>query len=118
MCHIILASPVLALPLFIFLPFHTALPVYLAVVLVSGLIYFKVVAAMKSKVQTGIEGMTGGEAVVVEDLKPEGMVRFEGEIWTATALGEEFLRGKTVRIFGFQGLQLIVGEPNRDKKLR
>lgn len=116
MCHIILASPVLALPLFIVLPFNVALPVYLAVVLVSGLIYFKIIAAMKLKVQTGIEGMTGGKAVVVEDLKPEGKVRFGGEIWTATGLGEKFLRGKTVKIFGFQGLQLIVGEPNRNTK--
>lgn len=87
-----------------------------AVVLVSGLIYFKIVAAMKLKVQTGIEGMTGGKAVVGEDLKPEGKVRFGGEIWTATGLGEKFLRGKTVKIFGFQGLRLIVGEPNRDTK--
>jgi membrane-bound ClpP family serine protease len=116
MCHIILASPVLALPLFIFLPLDTSLPVYLAVVLVSGLVYFKVAAAMKSKIQTGLEGMKGEEAVVVEDLKPEGKVRFGNEIWTATALGEKFIKGKTVRIFGFQGLELVVGNPSRDEK--
>lgn len=109
MCHIILASPLLALPLFMFLPFGAALPLYLGVVLGTGLVYFKIVAAMKSKVQTGMEGMRGSEAVVVEEINPEGRVRFGNEIWDATAQGEKFPKGKKVRIFGYQGLKLVVG---------
>jgi membrane-bound ClpP family serine protease len=108
MCHLILASPALALPLFIFLPFGTALPVYLAVVLVSAFVYLKVVAAMKSRVHTGLEAMTGEEAVVVEDINPEGRVRFGHEIWEATGKGKKFIKGKKVRIREIQGLRLIV----------
>ncbi|NIM97238.1 MAG: hypothetical protein GTO24_03875 [candidate division Zixibacteria bacterium] len=108
MCHIILVSPVLALPLFLFLPFRTAMPVYLSVLLATGFVYFKIVSAMKSKVQTGLEGMADGEAVVVEDIDPEGKVRFGSEIWTATALGKQFNKGSRVRIFGSEGMKLIV----------
>jgi len=65
---------------------------------------------MKSKVQTGVEGMTNGEAVVVEDIDPEGKVRFRNELWAATAEGKRFSKGQRVRIYGFQGLKVIVGE--------
>ncbi len=110
MCHIVLFSPILALPLFLFLPFRTALPAYLAVLLAMAFVYFKIITAMKSKVQTGVEGMTDGEAVVVEDIDPEGKVRFKNELWAATAEGKRFSKGKRVRIYGFQGLKVIVGE--------
>ncbi len=110
MCHIVLFSPVLALPLFFFLPFRTALPAYLGVLLAMTFVYFKIIAAIKSKVQTGMEGMTDGEAVVVEDIDPEGKVRFRNELWAATCEGKRFSKGQRVRIFGFQGLKVIVGD--------
>jgi len=110
MCHIVLSSPILALPLFFFLPFGTALPAYLAVLLATGFVYFKIIAAMKSKVQTGMEGMTDGEAVVVEDINPEGKVRFGNELWAATSAGRRFFKGERVKIYGFQGLKVIVGD--------
>lgn len=110
MCHVVLFSPILALPLFLFLPFRTALPAYLAVLLAAVFVYFKMIAAMKSKVQTGMEGMTDGEAVVVEDIDPEGKVRVGNELWAATAEGKRFFKGQRVRIYGFQGLKVIVGE--------
>jgi membrane-bound ClpP family serine protease len=110
MCHVILASPILALPLFFFLPFGAALPYYLAVIVGTGLVYFKILAAMKSRVQTGMESMTGDEAVVVEELKPTGKVRLGGEIWSATSVRGKLGEGKKVRVFGHEGLRLIVGE--------
>ncbi len=117
MCHIVLFSPILALPLFFFLPLNTALYVYFAVLLAAGFIYFKIIAAMKAKVQTGMEGMTDGEAVVVEDIDPEGKVRFRNELWAATATGRRFSKGERVKIFGFQGLKVIVGDSLRDKRV-
>ena len=111
MCHIILFSPILALPLFLFLPFRTAFPAYLAVMLATAFVYFKIIAAMKSKVQTGIEGMAEGEAVVVEDVAPEGKVTFRNELWSATSSGKRFFKGERVKINGLQGLKLIVGDP-------
>ncbi len=114
MCHIVLFSPILALPLFLFLPFRTAVPAYLTILLAAAFVYFKIIAAMKSKVRTGMEGMTEGEAVVVEDIDPEGKVRLGNELWVATATGRRFSKGERVRIFGFQGLKVIVGD-SRDK---
>ncbi|NIS68323.1 MAG: nodulation protein NfeD, partial [Proteobacteria bacterium] len=54
------------------------------------------------------EGMTEGEAVVIEDIDPEGKVKFENEIWAATAHGQRLHKGKRVRICGAEGLTLIV----------
>ncbi len=54
--------------------------------------------------------MTDGEAVVVEDIDPEGKVRVGNELWAATAQGKRFSKGQRVRIYGFQGLKVIVGD--------
>jgi membrane protein implicated in regulation of membrane protease activity len=110
MCHVILSSPILALPLFVFFPFRTAFPAYLAVLLASGFVYVKIIGVMKSKVQTGMEGMTGRKAEVMEDINPHGKVRVGNEIWGATATGVKFSRGQIVRIAGVQGLKVIVGD--------
>lgn len=112
MCHIVLFAPILALPLFLFLPLRMAFPGYLAVVLTTAFIYFKIIAAMKAKVETGMEGMTDREAVVVEDIDPEGRVRFKNELWAATAEGKKLFKGQRVKICGFQGLKVIVGNSN------
>lgn len=111
MCHIVLASPVLALPLFFFFPFRTALPVYAAILLATSFVYFKIIAAIKSKVQTGMEGMTDRDVIVVEDINPEGKVSFRNELWIAIAEGRKFFKGQRVRIHGFQGLKVIVRDP-------
>jgi membrane protein implicated in regulation of membrane protease activity len=108
MCHIILALPVLGLALFYFLPFWTALPLYGAVLAVSLLIYFKIASAMMAKVRTGLEDLIGAEAVVIEDISPEGKVEFYDEIWNATAAGRDIRRGAKVRISGARGLTLVV----------
>jgi membrane-bound ClpP family serine protease len=115
MCHIVLSSPILALPLFLFLPFRTALPAYLAVLVATGFVYFKIIGAMKSKVQTGMEGMTGCKAVVVEDINPDGKVRVGNEIWVATATDRKFSKGQMVKIAEIRGLRVIVGDPSKDR---
>jgi membrane-bound ClpP family serine protease len=110
MCHIFLSLPILALPLFYFLPFERALPIYLMVVLVSGFLYYKIAAAMKAKVKTGKEEMIGKEAVVIEDINPEGKITIWSEIWSATADGKRFYKGQKVEVQGFHGLTAIVGD--------
>jgi membrane protein implicated in regulation of membrane protease activity len=117
MCHVILfAFPVLGLALFHFFPLGTALPAYLGILLASFLFYYKVFDTLRSKVQTGMEGMIGEEAWVIEDVSPEGKVSFRNEIWTATGNGKSFLKGTSVIIRQFQGLELIVGDPVEWKK--
>jgi membrane-bound ClpP family serine protease len=110
MCHVILSFPILALPLFYLLPFKTALPIYLSVLLFTWFVYFKMIAAMRAKVQTGKEGMIGEEALVLEDIDPEGKVMVWSEIWSATAKGKRFQKGQRVVIYGFEGLTAVVGE--------
>jgi membrane-bound ClpP family serine protease len=113
MCHIILSFPLLALPLFYFLPFWTALPIYLLILLVTVFIYFKLIVAMKYKVRTGKEGMLGEEALVIEDINPEGKVEVWSEIWTATGNGKKFQKGQKVKVCGFDRLKVIVGDSAR-----
>jgi membrane-bound ClpP family serine protease len=110
MCHIFLTLPVLALPLFFFLPLEKALPIYLMILLVSGFLYYKIASAMKAKVKTGKEEMIGEEAVVIKDINPEGKVTVWSEIWSATGNGKQFRKGQKVKICGVCGLTAVVCE--------
>ncbi len=111
MCHILLFFPILTLPIFFFFPFRTAATAYVIVLLVTAFLYFKIMRALRSKVQTGLEAVIDEEALVIEDIDPEGKVLFWSEIWRATARGKKFRKGEKVRIHGFNGLEAIVGNP-------
>jgi hypothetical protein len=63
-CYIILAIPILALVLFLFLPFRAALSIYLPVAAANGFVYFKMMVAMRTKAQAGLEQTIREEAVV------------------------------------------------------
>jgi membrane-bound ClpP family serine protease len=115
MCHIILSLPILALSLFYFLPFIVAMPLYLAIAVASGLVYFLLISAMKRKVQTGREGMIGKEAVVVEDINPTGRVLVGSETWAAAAHGKKFHTGEKVKICGIERMELVVEEPDAER---
>jgi membrane protein implicated in regulation of membrane protease activity len=102
--------------LFYFFPLGVALPAYLGVLGASVLFYYKIFGALAARVQTGMEGMVGEEALVIEDLSPEGKVSFRNEIWTASARGKSFLKGRKVAIRQFQGLELIVDDVHNNRK--
>ena len=113
MCHFILFLPGLALSIFLFLPFETALPSYLSIAGISLLIYFKIFKAMRQQVQTGLEGMLGRKGLVIKDIDPEGKIQYGNEIWYATTKGKRFHDGEPVKICGNRGLMLIVEDvPN------
>jgi membrane protein implicated in regulation of membrane protease activity len=105
---IAMALPILGIGLFLYLPFWTAFPIYLFLIIFSGLVYYGMFSGMRGKVQTGKEEMVGKEVVVIEDIDPEGKVEYESEIWSATAEGKRIPRGEKVKICGFQGMRLIV----------
>jgi membrane-bound ClpP family serine protease len=107
---VIMALPFLGLIFFFFLPFWTALPLYLCCLIFSGLMYYGMFSVMggRRKVQTGFEKFIDEEAVVVEDLNPEGKVEIDDEIWHATAKGKRFQKGEKVRVGGIEGLALTV----------
>jgi membrane-bound serine protease (ClpP class) len=110
MCHLILFLPFFAVPLFWIFPFETALSLYLLVLGISLLLYFKIFQAMRQKVKTGQEAMLGKKGLVVEDIDPEGKIQYANEIWDATARGCCFVRGEHVKIREIRGLVLQVEE--------
>jgi membrane-bound serine protease (ClpP class) len=118
MMALILALPVLGLVLFYILPFKMALPLYLLLLFISGLIYYGMFTVMgkKRKVRTGFEEMMGQEALVVEDVSPRGKVLIYYEIWSARARGKSVLKGDKVRICGHQGLTLVVESLTEEQK--
>ena len=110
MMVVIMALPFLGLGLFYFLPFRMALPIYLFLLFVSGLMYYGMFTVMgrKRRTRTGFEEMIGEEVLVLEDIDPEGEVGIDDELWTARARGGRFLKGERVKICGHDGLTLLV----------
>jgi membrane-bound serine protease (ClpP class) len=56
---------------------------------------------------TGSEALIGREAEVVEECRPVGTVRVNGELWAASC-AEGARTGETVRVNGVDGLTLVV----------
>ena len=109
---ILMVSPVLALLLFYYLPFETALPIYGIILIISGFCYYIMFKSMRMKAKIGMETRIGKEALVIEDIDPEGKVQIDSEIWDATGRGRRFRKGERVRVCGYEGLMLVV-EPLR-----
>ncbi len=107
---VIMALPILGLTFFFFLPFWQALPAYLCCLILSALMYYGMFSVMgkRRKVQSGFEKFINEEAVVVEDLNPEGTVEIDDEIWKATAKGHAARKGEKVKITGHDGIRLVV----------
>ena len=105
---IIMVSPFLALWLFYYLPFETALPIYIAVLVIAGFCYYVMIKSMRAKAKTGVEAMIGKEALVIEDIDPVGKIELKEGIWTATARGKKIVHGKKVKVLDAKGLVLRV----------
>ena len=112
MCHLIFFLPIFGLPVFWFFPFNIALPVYLFIVGISMLLYYKIFKAMRARVHNGLEAMLGKTGVVLKNIDPEGKIKYATEIWNAVAEGKKLLEGEKVVINGFSyGMRVIVAEP-------
>ena len=107
MCHLIFFAPVLALPLLWLLPLSIALPIYGIVLGLTALIAWPVVAAWRRPHLTGAEGMLGARGEALTDLDPHGLIRCQGEVWSATT--EELIpAGERVRVVAVDRLQVRV----------
>jgi len=106
-CHLPLALPVLGVVLFFLFPLAVAAPLYAIVLLASLIMYRMIVQALRLPVKTGVEGMAGGLAYVVEPLAPEGVVRYGGELWRAMGHGR-IEQGARVRIERVDGMTVVV----------
>lgn len=99
-CHVLLATPLLGLALFFVLPFGLALTIYLVLVLLSLLLYYKIAESMQAPVVTGREALVG-QVVTTND---DGSICWQGEWWTARPR----LPTCRVRIVGLRGLEVQV----------
>ncbi|OGO40546.1 MAG: hypothetical protein A2147_02640 [Chloroflexi bacterium RBG_16_57_8] len=111
MCHLILLLPVLSLPLFWVLPLGYALPVNVAVALISAFAYWVVMKAMRLPARDGFHSLVGSEAEVLKELPRDHaaryLVRTHGELWSAYAR-DAFQRGDRVKITGVRGIGVVV----------
>jgi membrane protein implicated in regulation of membrane protease activity len=55
----------------------------------------------------------GARGVVVEDLRPVGMVRVQGELWQAEAIGDAIPAPQVVVVADARGLTLLVERADR-----
>ena len=110
MCHLILLMPVLSLPIFWLLPVEIAAPLYVLIMLVSGLFYWLITRAMIRPVATGAEGMIGSVAEVLSRAGRTSsgyLVRAGGETWTASST-TDLKPGEEVKVTALDGLRLVV----------
>jgi membrane-bound serine protease (ClpP class) len=68
-----------------------------------------IVKAMRRQPTTGVEGMIGQRAVVLEELAPVGTVLLQGELWKAREEGDATVPvDSQVRVMEFDGYILVV----------
>ena len=117
MCHIIFALPVLALPLFYFLPLEWSLPLYIFVFFLSFGAYYLIFKAMRKPVITGKEAMIGSTGEAISDIDGKGKVRYKNELWSAESR-DSIKKGEEVRIRDYKWGVLIVEKcPTHEKSL-
>ena len=79
---------------------------------VSALFFLFVIGAgikaQGRKVVTGLDALIGDTGEVVEALEPSGMVRVQGELWSAESLSGAIAKGEKVRIREMKNLKLYV----------
>ena len=107
MCHILFVLPFVSLILFLFLPFEEAAILYALILVICGILYWLIWKDMRRPTATGIEGMIGGIAQVIQDGKGTGKVFFKGEIWDVIC-AEDLAVGESVEITGLERMKLLV----------
>jgi membrane-bound serine protease (ClpP class) len=112
MCHVILLMPFIGLVVFWIWPLSTALPVYLVILSLSGIIYFALLKAMHKPVVTGREGLIGESVDIIDMSNHNGHVRYEGEIWEAYS-EDSLYKGDKAIILEVNGLKLKIGKEHK-----
>lgn len=91
---------------------NIALPLIGAIATVGGLVIIGIVyiaaRSLRRPVVTGVQGMIGDKAEVVQSFTGTGRVRYRGELWTARSRGELLHAGQAARIVKVEGLTLWV----------
>ena len=84
--------------------------IYLVILGLSILLYYKIFIAMKIDPLLGKEAMLGKIGIVIKDIAPEGKIMYMSEIWNAYAKGKKFSVGDEVVIKDFWRMQVLVQE--------
>jgi membrane-bound serine protease (ClpP class) len=107
MCHVLLLMPLLALPLFWFLPLAAATTLYAVVIALSAWLYVYVFKAWVRPVITGKEYILNSVGEVVDVQGHTLHVRVHSEIWSAES-DEILAPGDRVKVTGMECFTLIV----------
>lgn len=106
MCHLILALPIVALPVLWLLPPGVAVPVYAVIVGISIAVYATAIKAWRMPVRNGIEALLGKTGKVVRREGRRVVLNVHGELWSADLDGEPIAVGDKVLVVGFKGFRL------------
>lgn len=107
MCHLVLALPILALVVFWIWPLWIAVPIYVAVAALSGLIYAKMMQVMRRPAESGVGELLHSEGEVVALDGSDIRVLVHGEHWSASS-PDSMQVGDRVRVTGLAGMTLTV----------
>ena len=107
MCHILFILPIIAIVAFIFLPPGQATILFILLFLIFLWLSWVTWKDMRRPATTGIEGMLGGKAQVIEKTKDGAKVLLRGELWDAVC-GDDLSVGEIVRVAGFERMKLVV----------
>jgi membrane-bound serine protease (ClpP class) len=107
MRRLFLVLPLLALAVFIFLPFGQASVLYFPMLVVYAIFFSVAWRDRRRPLTLGVEGMMGGIAQVMENEAGQVKVFYRGEIWDALC-AEPVSRGEKVKITGMEQMKLIV----------
>ncbi len=105
--------PVLGLPLFWLLPLGYALPVNIALWLISAFLYWLIRKAIRKPIQDGFQSLIGTEAEVVSKQALAHSAKYlvrakgEGELWSAYS-ADVLEIGEWVNIVAVKGIGVVV----------
>ena len=106
--HYLLLLPLLGIAVFfIGLPLGVSIPLYILILIISGLMYWVIYRAMKKTPESGVETFVGTEARVVSVLEAnedaQYLIKIRGEIWKAKS-SDLLVQGDLAKITSIDGL--------------
>lgn len=75
---------------------------------ISVIIYRLGTIALQKKIAAGLPSLDGCDGVAMTPLAPEGMVRVNGETWTARSAAGMIKRGEAIEVVGQDEMKLLV----------
>lgn len=107
MCHLVLLMPLFGIGLFWVFPLELALPLYIAILIISGVVYHALMQAMKEPIRNGNQALLSQPVQVIEKSGRYWMVETHGELWQAES--DEFLSaGQRAFVDQVNGMRLHI----------